>query len=78
MAQVRKSRVEALLEQALGLSEAELEELRRRLAAIPREGPSPGREPPHTILELKGLGKDFWRSIDVDAYLAEERRSWRS
>ncbi len=30
----------------------------------------------HSILELKGLGKEFWRSIDVEKYLREERESW--
>lgn len=30
----------------------------------------------HSIMELKGLGKDFWRGIDVDKYIEEERSSW--
>jgi hypothetical protein len=30
-----------------------------------------------SILELKGLGKEIWRGIDVDAYIKEERASWR-
>lgn len=30
----------------------------------------------HSILELDGLGKEIWQSINVDAYLAEERDSW--
>lgn len=30
----------------------------------------------HSIMELKGLGKDFWREIDVDKYIEEERNSW--
>ena len=33
-------------------------------------------EPEHTFLELRGLGKELWRSIDVDQYLEEERNSW--
>ena len=37
----------------------------------PREG-----EPLHDITELKGLGKELWEQIDVDAYLEEERNSW--
>jgi hypothetical protein len=31
----------------------------------------------HSVLELKGLGKKYWRSIDVDEYLRKERDSWR-
>ena len=31
----------------------------------------------HSLRELKGLGKEYWRSIDVDKYLREERASWR-
>ena len=30
----------------------------------------------HSILELQGLGKDYWRSIDVEKYLRKERESW--
>ena len=29
-----------------------------------------------SILELRGLGKEMWRSIDSTAYLAEERNAW--
>ena len=31
----------------------------------------------HSIVELKGLGKELWQSLDVDEYIREERRSWR-
>ena len=31
----------------------------------------------HSIMELEGLGKEFWRSVDVEKYLKEERESWR-
>ncbi|EFI33385.1 conserved hypothetical protein [Desulfonatronospira thiodismutans ASO3-1] len=30
-----------------------------------------------SIMELKGMGKDLWKKIDVDNYIAEERASWR-
>jgi len=30
----------------------------------------------HDVCELKGLGKELWRSIDVDRHIAEERESW--
>ncbi len=33
-------------------------------------------KPPHSILELQGLGKEIWERIDVDQYLEDERNSW--
>ena len=31
---------------------------------------------PLSILELKGLGKQHWRGIDVSEHVARERASW--
>ena len=31
---------------------------------------------PLSILELRGLGKEVWESIDAARHVAEERRSW--
>ena len=31
---------------------------------------------PLSILELRGLGKDHWRSIDASKHVAGERSSW--
>jgi hypothetical protein len=31
----------------------------------------------HSIMELKGLGKELWQGIDVEKYIEEERSSWR-
>ncbi len=33
-------------------------------------------EPQHSIMELKGLGKEVWQGIDVEKYIDEERNSW--
>lgn len=33
-------------------------------------------KPKHSILELRGLGKEIWEGIDVEQYLNEERNSW--
>ena len=33
--------------------------------------------PRHSILELRGLGRDSWRA-DGASHVAEERRSWES
>lgn len=29
-----------------------------------------------SILELRGLGKEYWRGVDPAAHVGEERRSW--
>jgi hypothetical protein len=33
-------------------------------------------EPQHSIMELKGLGKEVWEGIDVEKYIDKERNSW--
>ncbi len=30
----------------------------------------------HSILELRGLGKEIWKGIDAQEYVARERASW--
>ncbi len=30
----------------------------------------------HSILELKGLGREIWKGIDAQAYVKRERSSW--
>lgn len=30
----------------------------------------------HSILELRGLGKEIWQSIDIEQYIDQERSSW--
>lgn len=30
----------------------------------------------HSIFELKGVGAEMWRKIDVDEYIRQERASW--
>ena len=30
----------------------------------------------HSILELKGLGKDAWKGISAAGHIAAERESW--
>jgi len=31
----------------------------------------------HHITELKGLGKEIWKGIDVEEFLTKERHSWK-
>ena len=33
-------------------------------------------EPPHSILELRGLGKEIWQGIDGQEYIESEHASW--
>ncbi|MDA0578189.1 MAG: type II toxin-antitoxin system Phd/YefM family antitoxin [Verrucomicrobia bacterium] len=46
-----------------------------RLSPIGDAGP-PAHEGKLDIRRSRGLGKALWRSIDVQAYLAGERRAW--
>ena len=40
--------------------------LRRRVA----------KHPKHNVMEFQGVAKDFWKDIDIDRYIEEERNSW--
>jgi plasmid stability protein len=31
----------------------------------------------HSILELRGLGKELWHDIDAGTHVANERATWR-
>ena len=37
---------------------------------------SPIFEKSHKITDLKGLGKEIWRNVDVEEYIKNERESW--
>jgi hypothetical protein len=46
-------------------------------ALLVRADESAGEAPrPHSILELRGLGKEVWSGVDPDAYVEQERSSW--
>ena len=32
----------------------------------------------HSIMELRGLGKEIWSDVDVESYINQERDSWDS
>lgn len=82
MAKVTRSKVDAVVSQIVELSDVELDELRARIAgASPKllgETADATLAPTLSIMEAKGLGRDFWRSIDVDGYIKRERDSWGS
>ena len=62
------------LERARQLTPDEQLELLEELAAIVRKRVT--AKPKHSIMELKGLGKEIWERIDVEKYIEEERNSW--
>ena len=33
-------------------------------------------QPRHSIMELRGLGKEIWEGIDAQEYINQERASW--
>jgi hypothetical protein len=59
------------------LSPEELEQLLQKLEVIEESLKGKPDRPMHSVMELEGLGKELWQSIDVDAYLKQERDSWR-
>jgi len=63
-----------VLERARQLTPDEQLELLEELAAIVRLQFT--AKPKHSIMELKGLGKEVWQGIDVEKYIEEERNSW--
>lgn len=65
-----QTNLEALIEAAQHLTRDEQQKL---LDALRSSRPL---EPPHRITEMRGLGKDLWRSIDPQDYLNAERNSW--
>jgi hypothetical protein len=45
------------------------------VASLRRQGKA---RPKHSIMELRGLGKELWKGVDVEKYINEERNSWNS
>jgi hypothetical protein len=58
------------------LSDASIQRLTQSVRELKREIANPRVYDPARLRELKGLGKDLWRSIDVDEYIRQERASW--
>ncbi len=65
---------ESALQMAASLSREEQLRLIEELKARTEEGkPS---EPRHSILELRGLGKEIWEGVDAQEYVRKERSTW--
>lgn len=54
------------------LSQEEQQQLLAELAARVYQSV----EPPYSIRELRGLGKEIWDGIDAQAYVNQERDAW--
>jgi hypothetical protein len=67
---------EETLNRARQLPTDELLLLMQELAALVRQQITTKEEPPHSFLEIEGLGKEVWEGIDVEKYIEEERNSW--
>jgi hypothetical protein len=65
---------ESALAMAESLSHEEQLRLIEELRARANEGAAP--EPKHSIMELRGLGKEIWQGIDTTEYIRNERASW--
>ena len=63
-----------ILDQVERLSPEDQLRLMERIAASLRRQMPACRT--HRITELKGLGKEIWKDIDVQTYIDEERESW--
>ncbi|MGD0294615.1 MAG: hypothetical protein ABSB30_12230 [Terracidiphilus sp.] len=65
-------------ESALQMAESlSLEERLRLIEELKsRTGESAASEPQHSIMELRGLGKEIWEGIDAQEYVNSERASW--
>ena len=65
-------------ESALQMAESlSLEERLRLIEELKSStGESTASEPQHSIMELRGLGKEIWEGIDAQEYVNRERASW--
>lgn len=64
-----------VLEQAKALSLQERKELVKLLVdTLDQAGPELPRQ--RSLRELRGLGKEIWEGVDVEAYVNEMRDEW--
>jgi hypothetical protein len=66
----------SLLEQLDRMDGSSLRELLAAVEARLVGGEAAATTSPPKLADLAGVGEDFWRSIDVERYLREERDSW--
>jgi predicted DNA-binding ribbon-helix-helix protein len=67
---------ETLYEQLQELAEREHRSLAQLVIYLLEE--SAGKQKLHSILELRGLGKELWKDVDPVEHVRAERDSWDS
>ncbi|BAZ66029.1 MAG: hypothetical protein KME28_24330 [Pelatocladus maniniholoensis HA4357-MV3] len=70
------SSYQEVLQQAQSLTPEEQIRLIEDLSSLIRQRVTMTSKPKHSILELRGLGKEIWNSIDAQEYVNQERDSW--
>ncbi|WP_199249575.1 hypothetical protein [[Phormidium] sp. ETS-05] len=65
--QIRTQVLSLTPEEQLRLIDEVLSMVRRRVVAKPNK---------HSLLELRGLGKEIWEGIDAQEYVNQERGQW--
>ena len=67
--------LQEMIREAYRLSPEEIKQLMKALIDLMPEGAE--TEPKqHSILELRGLGKEIWEGIDVQEYVNQLRSEW--
>ena len=73
MMQLQKSNIDQLINQIEHLNYNQKVEIMDRIIHNLKRNENKSK---HGLLDLKGLGKDIWKNIDVDSYIQSERQSW--
>ena len=67
--------LQEMIQEAYRLSPEEIKQLMKALIDLMPEGAE--TEPKqHSILELRGLGKEIWEGIDAQEYVNQLRSEW--
>lgn len=75
MSDSRRKKVDQIKRDLAGLDLADYHEILEAVMAMMKSGDEKV-EAPGSLLELKGLGKELWESVDVAAYINQERDTW--
>ncbi|MFN6468874.1 MAG: hypothetical protein RMY36_004250 [Nostoc sp. SerVER01] len=70
------SNYQEVLLQAQSLTPEEQIRLIEDLSSLIRQQVTMTPKPKHSILELRGLGKEIWNGVDAQEYVNQERDSW--
>ncbi len=65
---------EEILDQIQKLTPEEQQRLREDIDKLISLQNKPTKR--HNILEFRGVANGFWKDVDIEKYIEEERRSW--